>query len=398
MSGHQSSEQTPSGRVPTRILVLSDTHSALPDPLRRPDLRFSHKFPEADVAIHCGDLTSCGKDYEHRNAVALLKALPAPIKIVIPGNHDMTLDPIYLQRNRRLHGWTRPHRPDDFNDAVNLYTNREAKEAGIRYIVEGLHSFILPNGAKLTIYASAFTPEFCNWGFAYPRSYDRFNITGERTPDNPVPHFTPWKVDTESMNDQATVMVTHGPPRGILDKTTHGESVGCDHLMTAVSHCRPLLHCFGHIHEAWGAETRLWPSKAENGGAIGSEAAELRRPSDQNGTTRQGNGTTNSRGQPSTEDMGYQVIGGGEHHDFRIAPGEPRITISHPMDPRDTLTPDMQEELKAVSVVDATAAEHGKETVFINASIMDVRYVPSQWPWLVRLELPGASKEEMEYS
>lgn len=396
MSESRTSSSAISERVATNILVLSDTHSVLPDPIKNPDLRFSCKLPRADVVIHCGDLTTCGKLPEHQKALALLKALPAPIKIVIPGNHDMTLDPAYLQRNNRLHGWARPHQAKDFHDAVALYTNREAKEAGIRYIVEGIHSFVLPNGAKLTIYASAFTPEFCNWGFAYPRIYDRFNVTANHTPYNPVPSFTPWDIDAEPCNNQVTVMVTHGPPRGILDRTTRDESVGCDHLTTAVSRCRPLLHCFGHIHEAWGAETRLWPKKAENGGTIGSEAAELKRFSEQNGTIRHSSGASSYQSHFGPGEDAYQP--NMQYQESGPVSEQPRITISHPTEPRNSLTSDLKEELKAVSVVDATAAEYGKETLFVNASIMDVQYVPRQWPWLVRLKLPRASEKEVEDS
>lgn len=387
-----------SERIPTRILVLSDTHSALPDPVNRPELDFSHELPAADVAIHCGDLTSCGKDYEHERAITLLKSLPAPIKIVIPGNHDMTLDPVYLQHNRRLHGWTRPHNAKDLRDAIAIYTDREAKEAGIRYIVEGLHSFTLPNGAKLTLYASAFTPEFCNWGFGYPRSQDRFNASKERLPDNTVPAFTHKGPADMAIADQVTVMVTHGPPRGILDRTTHGESVGCDHLLTAVSRCRPLLHCFGHIHEAWGAETRLWPGEAENGGIIGSEAAELRRSSETSGKAQNGSDTVDFQDQSRTVKETHQIEPKSTDGTSAITTEESRVLITHPIEPPDIAALGQSQVHRNTSVVDARAVEHGKQTVFVNASIMDVRYVPCQRPWLVQIELPRASEEEMENS
>ena len=53
-------------------------------------------------------------------------------------------------------------------------------------------------------------------------------------------------------------MLTHGPPGKVLDKTSNGENAGCEHLLRAVERCRPRLHCFGHIHEGWGAERRKW--------------------------------------------------------------------------------------------------------------------------------------------
>ncbi len=56
-------------------------------------------------------------------------------------------------------------------------------------------------------------------------------------------------------------MLTHGPPHKILDRTDMYEDVGCEHLLKAVQRCRPRLHCFGHIHEGWGAERRDWAGK-----------------------------------------------------------------------------------------------------------------------------------------
>lgn len=337
-------------RIATRILVLSDTHSALPDPTNKPELKFSHRLPEADVAIHCGDLTLCGKIDEHKRALALLKSLPAPIKIVIPGNHDMTLDSVYLFQNPYLHGWNRPHDEKDAQDAIAMYTSQDARDAGIIYIVEGLHSVVLPNGAKLTFYASAFTPEFCNWGFAYPRSQDRFNVVEGCRPDNPIPSISLDETIDNSLSSQVAVVVTHGPPQGILDRTVHGESVGCDHLLTAVSRCRPLLHCFGHIHEAWGAEILSWPSDTKNRGAINLKAVDC------------------------------------------------SMQVSHPQEILEVASSEAAQSTQNVSVIDARAIVHGKQTVFVNASVMNIHYAPTQWPWLIQLELPKAPENEMERS
>ena len=56
-------------------------------------------------------------------------------------------------------------------------------------------------------------------------------------------------------------MLTHGPPYKILDHTASGNDVGCENLLRAVKRCRPRLHCFGHIHEGWGAERLDWSRK-----------------------------------------------------------------------------------------------------------------------------------------
>lgn len=57
------------------------------------------------------------------------------------------------------------------------------------------------------------------------------------------------------------LMLTHGPPYGIRDTTWADEQAGCEHLRRAVQRCRPRLHCFGHIHEGWGAERMTWSTE-----------------------------------------------------------------------------------------------------------------------------------------
>lgn len=48
------------------------------------------------------------------------------------------------------------------------------------------------------------------------------------------------------------VLITHGPPYGILDLNFEDLKVGCEELMRAVIRVQPRLHIFGHIHEAYG--------------------------------------------------------------------------------------------------------------------------------------------------
>ncbi|RKU47545.1 hypothetical protein DL546_006264 [Coniochaeta pulveracea] len=56
----------------------------------------------------------------------------------------------------------------------------------------------------------------------------------------------------------ADVVITHSPPRGILDRTDDKILAGCPNLFDAVARARPRLHCFGHIHEGWGAKLVTW--------------------------------------------------------------------------------------------------------------------------------------------
>lgn len=44
------------------------------------------------------------------------------------------------------------------------------------------------------------------------------------------------------------VLVTHGPPYGILDFTIRKEYAGCKGLLKFVEIIKPQAHIFGHIH------------------------------------------------------------------------------------------------------------------------------------------------------
>jgi len=48
-------------------------------------------------------------------------------------------------------------------------------------------------------------------------------------------------------------MMTHGPPKGILDEYEQG-NMGFENLLRAARRARPRLYCFGHIHEGYGSK------------------------------------------------------------------------------------------------------------------------------------------------
>ncbi|KAJ5184438.1 hypothetical protein N7491_007697 [Penicillium cf. griseofulvum] len=113
---------------------------------------------------------------------------------------------------------------------------------GITFLDEGVHTFHLQNGALLTVYASPYTPSLGDWGFQYHpnNGHDYMIENGSGT-----------NVD---------VVLTHGPPKGILDYTHSGERAGSPDLFRALACARPRprMHCFGHIHESWGAKLVTW--------------------------------------------------------------------------------------------------------------------------------------------
>ncbi|OTA00429.1 hypothetical protein A9Z42_0000170 [Trichoderma parareesei] len=142
--------------IRTRLLIISDTHGLqLPVNIETP----------VDVAIHCGDLTRHSKLDEYRAAVQLLEGINAPLKIIIAGNHDFSLDlPVFEKKISEAVNLASEPISDalikreygDYGTARNLLMQLRAKN--ILFLDEGTHHLNLTNGANLRLYASSYTP------------------------------------------------------------------------------------------------------------------------------------------------------------------------------------------------------------------------------------------------
>lgn len=179
-----------------KIVAVSDTH-------------FMHdrvEIPEGDLLVHCGDALGHGTLEELEALDRFLGTLPHRHKILIAGNHD----------------WCFENAPEEARKRVTNATYLQDEAAEI-------------DGLKL--YGSPWQPWFYDWAFNLERG-EPLRRVWERIPD-----------DTD-------VLVTHGPPHGILDETSHGDRAGCEDLLARVQEVRPALHLFGHIHEGYGTERR----------------------------------------------------------------------------------------------------------------------------------------------
>ena len=77
---------------------------------------------------------------------------------------------------------------------------------------------------------------------------------------------TPWNTNNERSEDKLTqelrrietqvdrntILITHSPPRNILDEVTNGLHAGSESIFNLVKEKQPIFHVFGHIHEACG--------------------------------------------------------------------------------------------------------------------------------------------------
>jgi predicted phosphohydrolase len=175
-----------------RIVSASDTH------LFHRDLA----VPDGDVFIHAGDLCRIGTLDELADAAAWIRSLPHETKIVVAGNHDWAF-------------------------AREAQAARDILGPGILYLED---SGAVVDGVRF--WGSPWQPEFMGWAFNLPRG---------------PALAAKWALIPTGLD----VLVTHGPPRGIGDRSAVGRE-GCDDLRERVRVARPRLHIFGHIHEDGG--------------------------------------------------------------------------------------------------------------------------------------------------
>lgn len=206
-----------------KICHFSDTHG-------------KHKqivVPECDILICSGDVSPLGYVYSLREyAKWFTKQTQATWRVWIGGNHDRKLDPKFQHIDSHIVE----------EEVFKPYGINEA----------GSNTFYLENNSveimNINIWGSPVTPWFHGntWAFNKHRGHEIEEV---------------WKnipIDTD-------ILVTHGPPKFKLDKTTNPPSssepnyhlisdgyVGCDRLAYHVKRVKPLLHLFGHIHEEYG--------------------------------------------------------------------------------------------------------------------------------------------------
>ncbi|TFK18605.1 Metallo-dependent phosphatase [Coprinopsis marcescibilis] len=211
----------------TRFVCVSDTHgNAFP-------------IPDGDVLLHSGDLTDYGTLEEFTTIMEWLYELPHKTKIIIAGNHDLT-----LHRDWYEDCWERWHdNKEDYDKIMELLTGDRAKQAGIVYLQNETFTFsVAPGRRSWTVYGSPWSPYFYDWAFNY-----------RRTEAEPL-------IASFSSTD---ILLTHAPPAGILDCTDGRDFAGCKAVSShlASGRLRPRLHLFGHIHESHGAYVHNWENR-----------------------------------------------------------------------------------------------------------------------------------------
>lgn len=181
-----------------KIFAISDTHGK----------HEQVQIPEGtDMLIHAGDFSNTKLPAMNSNEVNLfliwLEQQPVKYKVIIAGNHDTSIE-------------------------SRFFTKKDFKDRGIIYLE---HELIEIEGIK--IFGSPYTPEYNNWAFNRAR-----NKLGRI-----------W----DTIPDDIDVLITHGPPKGILDSAARdrhvSEHAGCSALLKRVLKIQPKIHIMGHLHD-----------------------------------------------------------------------------------------------------------------------------------------------------
>jgi hypothetical protein len=133
-----------------------------------------------------------------------------------------------------------------YNPAMHaLFTSAEVRADGVVYLDQEQPTLLHDN--FLSIYANPTQPDFLksDYAFTYP-------------PD-PSPEATAaWASAPDVSHGPLEIWVSHGAPRGRLDKINLPGLMGCEAQRRKVAAAKPLLCVFGHFHASYGVEKVVW--------------------------------------------------------------------------------------------------------------------------------------------
>lgn len=194
-----------------KIVCISDTHCQLN----------KIYLPEGDMIIHAGDALSHGTYSELVTFLNRYEKTDYKHKIYIPGNHD---------------------RISEINEEL---VKQECVDRDIIYLND---LGITIEGIKF--WGSGVTPRFHDW------AWNRDSGEKGTSKHEDHPSYNPIDPHWDKIPDDVDVLITHGPPHGILDISVYsGDLCGCEKLLEVVNRVKPRYHIFGHIHHYHGTKT-----------------------------------------------------------------------------------------------------------------------------------------------
>ena len=193
-----------------RILAFSDVHCA--EPACR---LLAERSGEFDLVIGAGDFASMHHGLEP--TIDALASIEVPT-LLIPGNNETT-----EALREASAGWP----------AATVIHGETAEVGGITF-------FGLGAGIPTTPW---------DWSFDLSEEQAEGELAG---------------------CPQGAVMVLHSPPYGHCDESSGGDHLGSPAIAAAIERVQPPLAVCGHIHESWGARSRIGSSEIANLGPDGA--------------------------------------------------------------------------------------------------------------------------------
>jgi len=175
------------------IKLISDTHNDAHE--------LNSKELDSDILIHCGDFGTKGNFTEAVNFLHWFVKQPSKYKILVPGNHDSKI-----------------------KSHVELL--KLAYDLGIHILMD---DYIEIYGLKIYGCCKVFKSENKN-------QLDQ------------IKRKKAWKNIPKNLD----LLITHMPPKYILDMNQEGQNCGCTQLTEKIKEVKPKYHAFGHIHEDGG--------------------------------------------------------------------------------------------------------------------------------------------------
>jgi Icc-related predicted phosphoesterase len=193
-----------------RLLAFSDLHR---DTGQAAEL--VERSPDADVVIAAGDFASVHKGLEE--TIDALRPITVPT-VLVPGNNE-TEDAL----RAACEGW----------EAATVLHGQGAE-------IDGTQFFGLGAGIPIT-----------PWDWSFDLDEDE---AARKLADCP----------------EGAVLVVHSPPKGYCDQSSAGDHLGSQAILEAIEAKRPPVAVCGHIHESWGAESEIGPTRVFNLGPSGT--------------------------------------------------------------------------------------------------------------------------------
>jgi Icc-related predicted phosphoesterase len=195
-----------------KLLLFSDLHCDAAAASRL--VQRSQGF---DVAVCAGDLANCRRQLSV--CVDVLKGMTCPV-VMAPGNNES-----FDELTKACRGWTSAH---------------VLHGSGIR--ICGIEFFGVGGGIPVT--------PFGDWSFDF-------------TEDQAESLLASCPTDG--------VLVSHSPPKGLLDIASNGRSLGSTAVRAAMERVTPRLVVCGHIHASAGQSTKFGDTTIINAGPQGME-------------------------------------------------------------------------------------------------------------------------------